>query len=717
MAVINTNISCDLQSAVQVQYINGNMFSQDIQANTINVSVTDGGEPATISGTVTANIIRADGGTVTATGGTISGNVASITLPAAAYAVPGLVSIIVKLTDSGVVTTLAAVVANVYQSSTETAVDPGTIIPSVTALVSQIETAVASIPADYSSLWTSLAPAFSTSATYAPGQYVTYDGALYVCTTAHTGSWVAGHFAATNLGAGLSELKSALSNISTIHTNIFNAEEGIAGYYNNSKELAISPETLKHVNIPVQRGDVIRFTVDTTNISVYNIGNLLASDKTPLWIIRGGSGYASYTAYTTYYEITILHDDAAYVAVTYSTVTAGSFMITKNNPYPSSYEPFGTEIKVEAIPDNSIVPRKTSFEAAIEVIPSIEEQVLSSFTPEMTTGKYITINDGTESNLSTGSCSDYIDLQNVTDVYTALSLNVSIYYYNKNKQPLEGFDDEDGVAKWYSLNPPAEAKYVRVSNRTNILSNDDVILVSKIKNKVDELSEKVSYIIDSSDNTTDIIGMYDKVICFGDSLTFSQVYYGPGNSDQRQAFSTYPQILAKLCGIESEQYAVPGDTPKSWWERYYNTAFDDNGLYIVFLGTNGGLTDTIATDCPGTDISNYADTATGYYGRILQSIANTGNYAVLIKIFGGGGESKETTNSVIEQFGTRYNFPVIDVESTERTDRNYHYYPDKSGYNALHFNDLGYAWLANTVKQRINNLTTDDKFKIMRRQE
>ena len=272
MAVINTNISCDLQSAVQVQYINGNMFSQDIQANTINVSVTDGGEPATISGTVTANIVRADGGTVTATGGTISGNVASITLPAAAYAVPGLVSIIVKLTDSGVVTTLAAVVANVYQSSTETAIDPGTIIPSVTALVSQIETAVASIPADYSSLWTSLAPAFSTSATYAPGQYVTYDGALYVCTTAHTGSWVAGHFAATNLGAGLSDLKSAITSVNNNYlpsgivweqgTINNSGEEESNSYYVRSDYINLGNKTLF-----INPGSTYRITVFFYNSS------------------------------------------------------------------------------------------------------------------------------------------------------------------------------------------------------------------------------------------------------------------------------------------------------------------------------------------------------------------------------------------------------------------------------------------------------------------
>ena len=216
MAVITTNLSCELQEAVKVQYLKGNLFSQDVQANKISVAVYDGGSPASISGTVTANIIREDGGTVTATGGTISGNVVSITLPAAAYIVPGLVSIVIKVTASSVTTTIAAVVVNVYQSSTETAIDPGTIIPSVTALVAQIETAVASIPADYSSLWTSLAPAFSSSASYTPGQYVTYNGGLYICTTAHTGSWNASHFSAVNVGGELSRLNGAIDEIDDV---------------------------------------------------------------------------------------------------------------------------------------------------------------------------------------------------------------------------------------------------------------------------------------------------------------------------------------------------------------------------------------------------------------------------------------------------------------------------------------------------------------------
>ena len=129
MARIETWFEQDLRKMLKVQVLTGNLFSQDNEGNLIGVTVTDGGEPATLEGTVSANVIRGDGGTVAVTG-TLSGNKASVVLPQAAYAVPGLVTIIIKLTDSdsGVITTLAAMTAIVYRTSTDTVVDPGTII-------------------------------------------------------------------------------------------------------------------------------------------------------------------------------------------------------------------------------------------------------------------------------------------------------------------------------------------------------------------------------------------------------------------------------------------------------------------------------------------------------------------------------------------------------------------------------------------------------------
>ena len=211
MAQIETWYNQDLQQAVKVHYIDGNVFSADNNGNIVGVNVFDGGEPATLGGTVSASIIRADGATVAATG-TLSGNKVSVALPQSAYAVPGVISIVLKLTSGTTVTTVLAVVGNVYQSTTDTVVDPGTIIPDINTLIAEIEAAVASIPADYSSLWTSLAPAYSTSGTYAVGQYVTYNGGLYRCTTSITSgeSWTAAHWTQVSIGNDVSDLKSAM---------------------------------------------------------------------------------------------------------------------------------------------------------------------------------------------------------------------------------------------------------------------------------------------------------------------------------------------------------------------------------------------------------------------------------------------------------------------------------------------------------------------------
>lgn len=204
MARIETWFDQDLNDTVKVRYIDGNLFSQDNAGNMIGVRLSRNGVPYSGGGTVAANVIRPDGTTV-AVAGALSGNVATVVLPQAAYAIIGAVTIIVKLTVSGAVTTISASIANVYRSSTDDVVDPGTIIPTIETLIAEIEAAVASIPADYSSLWTSLAPAFSSSASYLPGHYATYNGALYRFIANHSGTWDSGDVVGVSVGGEILE--------------------------------------------------------------------------------------------------------------------------------------------------------------------------------------------------------------------------------------------------------------------------------------------------------------------------------------------------------------------------------------------------------------------------------------------------------------------------------------------------------------------------------
>lgn len=201
MAVVETWYVQDLNTPVRVNYLQGNIFSADNYGSIVGIECYRAGQPASLSGSVAATVVRPDGATVGIIG-TLSGNKASVAIPYAACSVPGVISINIKLTSGSTVTTLGLVVANVYKTSTDTAVDPGTIIPSVTALIAQIESTVATIPADYSSLWASLAPVYDPAGAYLVGDYCTYNGGLYRCKTAIPSgeSWTGGHWARCDLG-------------------------------------------------------------------------------------------------------------------------------------------------------------------------------------------------------------------------------------------------------------------------------------------------------------------------------------------------------------------------------------------------------------------------------------------------------------------------------------------------------------------------------------
>jgi len=152
MATVTTWLDCYLNQPVKVRYLQGNLFTSDNNAHKVGVKVYSSADtPASLSGTVSADIVRSDGVTITQSG-TLSGNQCSVTIPAAAYAVPGTVVISIKLTDNSVVTTLGVFACEIYDATQGSILDPGTIIPSIESLIIAIERAVATIPLDYSGL-------------------------------------------------------------------------------------------------------------------------------------------------------------------------------------------------------------------------------------------------------------------------------------------------------------------------------------------------------------------------------------------------------------------------------------------------------------------------------------------------------------------------------------------------------------------------------------
>ena len=142
--------NCDLRKGPVVTSLH-QMYLGDVEANRIGVRVTDNGEDVTLTGTCSGTAILCSGGTVAITG-EVDGNLAYIDLPSAVYTVEGPVEIYVTLTQDGNTTTLLTAHGNAVRTDSGIVIDPGTIIPSVAALISDIEEAVATIPSDYSEL-------------------------------------------------------------------------------------------------------------------------------------------------------------------------------------------------------------------------------------------------------------------------------------------------------------------------------------------------------------------------------------------------------------------------------------------------------------------------------------------------------------------------------------------------------------------------------------
>ena len=316
----------------------------------------------------------------------------------------------------------------------------------------------------------------------------------------------------------------------------------------------------------------------------------------------------------------------------------------------------------------------------------------------MTEQKYVNATNGNVVDISatTFKCSDMVEIiGDVLYLYTCWSdVSNSYAFYNDFGRYISGGsgDVETGKDNYVlrKIEIPSGAKYIRYTNWSN---TDDSYIMCKQKEK--------SFI--------NLLSAYDNLTFIGDSLTACMVY--TSQTQDRFARKKWGDIVARLSGANSDIYAVGGYTSTDAWNAYKdNIIAKDNQLYVVYLGTNGGLTDTVSTDCAGDDYTQYADTYTGNYGKILGKIKSLGKKAILVKVYAPLA-IRDLTNKVIDDFGEKFDFPVI--ESIYNKDYCYHCYPDKTGINEVHYNDLGYTYFAYEFIKRVDELSDEEKTKLI----
>lgn len=199
MAIYKQNIvDVELDGSVHRSFCGTLIGEADIQGDRFGVRCYRNGQEESIAGaTVTGYFIRADGSTVLISGaGLVDGNQAVIILPQSCYSVEGAFSLAIKLTKDGVTSTVRIVDGAVARTTTNTVVDPGSVIPDISDLLAMIEDLEEAVEAaqavtdniakDYSDL----------TFPVVPGQYCLHDSKIYMANQVISASesWTAAHW-------------------------------------------------------------------------------------------------------------------------------------------------------------------------------------------------------------------------------------------------------------------------------------------------------------------------------------------------------------------------------------------------------------------------------------------------------------------------------------------------------------------------------------------
>ncbi|MEL3915587.1 SGNH/GDSL hydrolase family protein [Aeromonas caviae] len=193
--------------------------------------------------------------------------------------------------------------------------------------------------------------------------------------------------------------------------------------------------------------------------------------------------------------------------------------------------------------------------------------------------------------------------------------------------------------------------------------------------------------------------LHRKVLALGDSLTSGGNYQSPLTGQSIE--ECYPYYLNLASGWIVTNGGHSGITPVGMWDsqvskgNYLGSNYD---ACIFWLGTNGGLTDTITEDTASGSYLTYASTNTGRYCSCIEKLLadNPKLKIYLLKVYAAGGLVVQT-NQVIDKIGIKYNLPVLDPNSTGAI------YPAPALHtaNGVHFDKIGNLVLANEIFKRV----------------
>lgn len=293
-----------------------------------------------------------------------------------------------------------------------------------------------------------LAPTYSSSNTYDVGDYVYYNGDLYICSTeiSTAEAWTAGHWTQVTVSGEFTDLKDDLNSAIIPPVNVFDIESATTGKYLDGASISDGVGAFYTDYIPFTSSDYIKTPKQSGTYPRTMV--LYDQNKTRLGGVNpSDSGEVS--TYTTSAVAT------RYIRLNGDLANIDKFMVVKNTNLPSSYVPYDTASFVTS----AINASATAITRCItEIDPTIikgMEQSENLFNPySVADGYYLNPTTGVLVPDASMCVSDYIKVKPST-YYVSNTAAYHYAWFDADYNYISGASDK---INGYS---PANAAYVR----------------------------------------------------------------------------------------------------------------------------------------------------------------------------------------------------------------------------------------------------------------
>lgn len=260
--------------------------------------------------------------------------------------------------------------------------------------------------------------------------------------------------------------------------------------------------------------------------------------------------------------------------------------------------------------------------------------------------------------------------------YTKLATKQSGYIrmqFGKNLQQVMMAEGEK--IEWTDIYDEADVPTVpfRYVLKNEIIS--EVNLTTELKKKIEA---GVSKAIDDIYKLA-FCKIHKNVLCIGDSLT--EGYHNP---DDIRVNMSYPSHMESLAGYNVTNKGQSGITALGWWNAYKDKVdFTEFDAVFIYLGTNGGLTDTIDADTISGNFETFAQTNTGGYCAIIAKIKSVNPKCKIYMIqYNNITATSQVTAKIAKKYDCVTLF-VTDDSVFNLTDSKFH-------TDVTHYNTIGY---------------------------